>query len=378
MNDFKGQLLLTGATGFLGGAIAAELIAKPVWERTLLLVRAPDRATACGRLRNTLARFEVPDELLERVREEQIILGDFKRAAEIFEAPDQAARLSGVTRVINSAAVATFSNHPGLWPINVVGTFEFVRRLHEIARIERFVHVGTAMCHGMDIPSAVPEGYESPNPPQHLVPYTETKVFIENKIRTELPDLPFVVVRPTIIVGHSKLGTRPSGSIYWVFRTALLLGAFTCALTDSIDVVPVDWTAQAIVHIALKDSLSHNLYHASAGPDHASTFAELDIATARGRGVAPLGERYRQASYEELAGMRDQYQEKLGSSVNPRIMQRAIRLYGEFAALNVTFRNDRLLAEGMSPPPPFAAYAHLCAATSESSDIAEQMTADYK
>jgi nucleoside-diphosphate-sugar epimerase len=377
MNNFKGQLLLTGATGFLGGAIAAELIATPAWERTLLLVRAPDRASACERVRQRLTKFELPDALLERVREEQIILGDFKHAAAIFEEAGQAARLAGVTRVINSAAVATFSNHPGLWPINVVGTFEFVRRLHEIARLERFVHIGTAMCHGMDIPSAVPEGYESPNP-QHLVPYTETKVFIENKIRAELPGLPFVVVRPTIIVGHSRLGTRPSGSIYWVFRTALLLGAFTCALSDSIDVVPVDWTAQAIVHIALKDRLSHTLYHASAGPDRASTFAELDIATARGRGVDPLGERYRQASYEELAGMRDQYQEKLGSNVNPRVMQRAIRLYGEFAALNVTFRNDRLLGEGMPPPPPFAAYAHLCAATSESSDIAEQMTADYK
>jgi hypothetical protein len=59
-------------------------------------------------------------------------------------------------------------------------------------------------------------------------------------------------------------------------------------------------------------------------------------------------------------------------------MQRAIKLYGICAALNVTFRNDRLLAEGFTPPPPFAAYADLCAATSEGSAIAEQMTADFK
>ena len=373
MISFEGRLLLTGGTGFLGGAIAAELIATPAWERTLLLVRAPSKSAGRERVVESLAKFELPAEVLARVREEQIILGDFKQAAAIFSDP----LLAEVTHVINSAAIATFANHPSLWPINVDGTFEFARRLHQVARLKRFVQIGTAMCMGLDVPNPVPEDYVPTAPPRHLVPYTETKLFIEQKIRAELPDLPFVVVRPTIIVGHSKLGTRPSGSIFWVFRTAHLLGKWTCALSDHVDVVPVDWAAQAIVHIALKDKLAHTLYHASAGPKHASTFGELDVAMARGRGVAPLGDSYRQADFEELAAMRDQYREKLGPC-NPRIMQRAIKLYGVFAALNVTFRNERLLAEGFSPPPPFAAYADLCAATSEGEPIAEQMTADFK
>ena len=378
MTSFSGCLLLTGGTGFLGGAIAAELIATPVWERTLLLVRAPSKAAACERVRAALGKFELPAELLEKVREEQIILGDFRQAAAIFEDPAQAALLAGVTHVINSAAIATFANHPALWPVNVMGTFEFARLLHQTAKLKRFTHIGTAMCQGLNVPNPAPEDFAPAEAPHHLVPYTETKIVIEQKIRAELPDLPFVAVRPTILVGHSTLGTRPSGSIYWVFRTAQLLGKFTCALTDKIDVVPVDWAARAIIHIALKDRLAHTLYHASAGPHHASTFAELDIAMAKGRGVPPLGDKYRQASYEELAAMRDQYREKLGASLNPRIMQRAIKLYGVFAALNITFRNERLLAEGFTPPPPFAAYADICAITSEGSAIADQMTSDFK
>ena len=373
MTTFDGRLLLTGGTGFLGGAIAAELIGTPAWEHTLLLVRAPTKSAGRERMVAALAKFELAADLLERVREEQIILGDFKQAAAIFNDP----LLAQVTHVINSAAIATFANHPSLWPINVEGTFEFARRLNEVAKLTRFVHIGTAMCMGLDVPNPVPEDYVPTKPPRHLVPYTETKLAIEQKIRAELPDLPFVVVRPTIIVGHSKLGTRPSGSIYWVFRTAQLLGQFTCALTDRVDVVPVDWAAQAIVHIALKDRLSHTMYHAAAGPDNASTFAELDIAMAKGRGVPPLGNSYRQATYEVLAAMRGQYQEKLGAC-NPRIMQRAIKLYGVFAALNITFRNERLLAEGFAPPPPFAAYADVCAATSEGHPISEQMTSDFK
>jgi len=373
MDSFQGRLLLTGGTGFLGGAVAAELIATPAWERTLLLVRAPTKSAGRARVIDALRKFEITDQLLERVREEQIVLGDYKDPAAIFTDPV----LAEVTHVINCAAIASFANHPGLWPINVEGTFEFARRLGETAKLQRFVHVGTAMCVGLNAPTPVAEDYVPTTPPQHLVPYTETKVEIERKIRAELPGLPFVAARPTIIVGHSKLGTRPSGSIYWVFRTAQLLGKFTCALDDRIDVVPVDWVAQALVQLALKPALSHTFYHLSAGPQAASTFAELDIAMARGRGVAPLRERYMQATFEELAAMRDQYREKLGPC-NPRIMQRAIKLYGVFAALNITFRNENLLSEGIAPPPPFAEYAAICAATSEGSPIAEQMTADFK
>jgi len=75
--------------------------------------------------------------------------------------------------------------------------------------------------------------------------------------------------------------------------------------------------------------------------------------------------------------MSGEYNTRLGPC-HPRIMQRAIRLYGTFAALNMTFRNDHLLDEGIAPPPPFAAYADLCAATSEGLTIAEQMMADFK
>ena len=371
------RLLVTGATGFLGGAIVAELVASTYWPNTRLLVRASDRRQGVERVRGALTRFEVDPALLERVTEEQIILGDFRDVEGLFADPANLAQLRAITHVINGAAIATFSNHPQLWPINVEGTFNFAKKLSETARLVRFVHIGTAMCVGPDAPVPVPEDYTPPDTIRHLVPYTETKVVIEQRFKRELPDLPLVQARPTIVVGHSKLGTRPSTSIYWVFRTAQLLEKFTCALTDRIDVVPVDWTAQTLIALALKPALKHHFYHLSAGPQAASTFAELDVAMAKGRGVAPLGPKYQQVTYEELAAMRGEYQARLGPC-NPRIMQRAIKLYGVFAALNITFRNDHLIDEGIPPPPPFAEYADVCAATAESSTIAEQMVADFK
>lgn len=373
MFDSRSRLLVTGATGFLGGALLADLVGRDLWPQVRLLVRAASPAEGLQRIRASLDRFEVPDRLAEHVSARQIITGDLGAPAAIFDDSS----LAEVTHVINAAALATFSSSPQLRPVNVEGTFAFARRLAEVARLERFVHVGTAMCVGPDAPSPVAEDDALPGPARHLVPYTESKLDIERKLRSELPHLPLVLARPTIIVGHSGLGTRPSGSIFWVFRTAMLLERWTVAPEGRIDVVPVDWVARALIELATRPALKYSLYHLSAGPTRASTFAELDAAIARGRGVEPILPRYRQASLEELSAMSGEYNARLGPC-HPRIMQRAIRLYGAFAALDMTFRNERLVEEGMAPPPPFAAYAGLCAKTSEGQTIAEQMMADFK
>ena len=373
MFDQQSRLLLTGASGFLGGAIVADLLPRAQWPAVRLQVRAADRAEAVARVREVLTRFEVAADLCARLKPEQIILGDLRDPQAMCADP----QMASITHVINSAALATFANNPQLWAINVDGTFAFARRLSEIAHLKRFIHVGTAMCVGPDAPVPVPEDYIAPAPIRHLVPYSETKLEIENRLKRELPALPLVQARLTIVVGHSRLGTRPSGSIYWVFRTAQLLERFTVPIDGRIDVVPVDWAAHTLVEMALKPTLKHRFYHLSAGPRHASTFAELDAAMAAGRGVAPIRERYRQATLEELDAMSDQYVTRLGPC-HPRIMQRAIRLYGSFAALNMTFRNEHLQDDGFALPPPFASYAGLCAASSEGTTIADQMMADFK
>lgn len=373
MFDQQSRLLLTGATGFLGGAIAADLLPRPEWPAVRLQVRAGSRAEGVARMQEVLARFEVAPALRARLTADQIIIGDLRDPQALCADPQMAA----VTHVINSAALATFANNPQLWPINVDGTFVFAQRLTEIARLQRFVHIGTAMCVGPDAPVPVPEDYIAPAPIRHLVPYSETKMEIENRLKRDLPQLPLIQARLTIVVGHSKLGTRPSGSIYWVFRTAQMLERFTVPVDGRIDVIPVDWAARTLIELALKPQLKHRFYHLSAGPARASTFTELDAAMARGRGVPPAVARYRQATLDELDAMSGEYQARLGPC-HPRIMQRAIRLYGSFAALNMTFCNEHLADEGMPPAPPFASYADLCAATSEGITIADQMMADFK
>lgn len=364
-------LLLTGATGFLGGAIMARLIEGDQWDNTLFLVRAATPEEGLARLTAVLRRFEVPERLLWRFSLSQVVCGDLGNVDDYIN--DE--RLAKVTHVINCAAIASFGKNPLIWATNVEGTENFATLLHRRAKLQRFVHVGTAMVCGPEATTPVHEAVDPGQDITHLVEYTESKIEAERRLRA-IPGLPLVVARPSIVVGHTHLGCKASGSIFWVFRMALAMGCFTCDFDEKIDVIPVDYCADALLLLARKPELAHDLYHLSAGTDCASSFREIDAAIAEATG-RPRHDHYRRLPFDALAAMSPRFQDYFGPC-NKRIMLRAIRTYGDFAELGLLFDASRLRDEGMPPPPRFNTYAGLCAATSKGSTIAEQMTVDFK
>ena len=109
----EGRLLLTGATGFLGGAIAAALLDGARWRDLLVLIRAKDAAEGKARLAECMQRFALEPRLVERIADEQILCGDLCGAALFAHDP----RLAEITEVVNCAAFASFSNHPQIGPV---------------------------------------------------------------------------------------------------------------------------------------------------------------------------------------------------------------------------------------------------------------------
>lgn len=214
--DTRERILLTGATGFLGGSVAAQLIAAGHGANLSFLVRAESRQEGLERLRGNLLMHGVDEADCLALRAEQIICGDFLDTSWLAR---ETPRLMQVERVINCAAVASFSKNPTIWPVNVDGTFAFADVLSRSKRLKRFLHVGTAMCCGPQRESPISESWEFPAAEQQLVDYTASKAEIERRMREELPGLPLVVARPSIVVGHRTLGCQPpaasSGSSAW-------------------------------------------------------------------------------------------------------------------------------------------------------------------
>ena len=65
----KDLILLAGATGFLGGTVAADLLQQERWKNVILLVRAPNVESARERVVQSVSRFEIDPALLARIQQ---------------------------------------------------------------------------------------------------------------------------------------------------------------------------------------------------------------------------------------------------------------------------------------------------------------------
>ena len=331
----------------------------------------------------SLARFTSDIELLGRLKPEQVLPGDFTQPGAFVE--DR--RLRGIKRVVHCAALTSFGANNRVFTTNVDGTLRLVHHLRQVASIERFLHVSTAMICG-DRPARLVQEDEYPRANiKHFVNYTESKAEAERLLRLTLPGFPLVVVRPTIIAGHTRLGCTPSGSIYWTFRMADALGMITCGSDARMDVIPVDYAAEALRHLLFKPRLLNSSYHISAGEESCCTWRDIAAAFAATRvsvrvlAVAggesePVGTDYRTVEFSEIAERRPEFDALFGRC-NKKFMLMAAALYAQFAQLDTVFDSSRLRMEGMAPSPRFTDYLDVCERTSAAQTIADQGMIDF-
>lgn len=372
MNNMR-KILITGSTGFLGGAVLANLLQQSNDDHLYLLVRGSTPEEGLDRIQINLRNFGLSEDAVNNVTLKNIILGDLAAAESFIDNP----LLDEITHVINCAAVASFGKNPFIWKVNVEGTFQFAERMSRVRVLEKFIHVGTAMSCTPEPDSLVAESELVSSREQHIVEYTWSKATIEQMMTERLPKLPLIIARPSIVVGHSNQGCLPSASIFWVFRMALTLGKFTCQMQDRIDVIPVDYCADALVLLLSAEGVLNEIFHISAGTDRSVTFAEIDEAMAKASGTPALGDNYQKVSYKQLSESRKQFKALFGPC-NERIMLRAMNLYGHFSELNVVFDNSKLLKLGIRKPSKFIDYVDRCVLSTRDASIAELMQVDFK
>jgi long-chain acyl-CoA synthetase len=282
-----GAVLLTGATGFVGVELLARFIERtdrPIYA----LVRGADDHEAAERLRRTVTS------MLGRPADDRVraIAGDVTQPA--LGLPSLDAVANEVTDIVHSAASVSFElDLESSQAINVDGT----RRMLELAAVcarrgnglRSFSYISTAYVAGDH--AGVFGEHQVDVGQRFRNPYERSKYEAEQLVRRHMDDLPISIFRPSIVVGDRRTGWTQSFNVLYGPLRAFARGAYAAVparRSALVDVVPVDYVADAIFALSEHRPADGATYHLCAGDD-APTVGELvDLAAARFERRAPV------------------------------------------------------------------------------------------
>jgi thioester reductase-like protein len=276
-------VLLTGATGFVGIELLARYL--QLTDRdVVVLIRARDDEHARERLEETLlCAFGTARPYLHRVR---ALAGDITHEGLGLD-PDVALDVAAsVSEIVHGAASVSFELPLGAsLIINVEGTRRMLA-FAELCALEgglrRFTYVSTAYVAGMHRGRFSEDDLDVGQ--RFRNPYEQSKYEAEHVVREASARLPITVVRPSIIVGDRDSGWTASFNVlYWPLR-ALAKGSYPvlpARASAPVDVVSVDYVADAIVALASTPGAAGETFHLTASDDASSIGELLSLATAR-------------------------------------------------------------------------------------------------
>jgi long-chain acyl-CoA synthetase len=276
-------ILLTGATGFLGGELLVRLLEETDHE-VVTLIRADDDTAAQQRLEDTLTRLLPPGAVpAGRVR---AVAGHLDQPGLGLPAHRRNAVARDIDAVVHCAASVQFTLPiEEALRINLDGTREVLDLASRAPSLQRFVHVSTAYVAG-DRGGVYRESEGNVGQASRNT-YEQTKLAAEAHVQCSgLPNTS--IVRPSIVVGDSRTGWTPAFNvIYWPLQ-AFARGLFPVVPGDPdarVDIVPVDTVADALLALTVGEPQSGTV-HVVAG-DEAPTTSGLAGMAAQAFGAAP-------------------------------------------------------------------------------------------
>ena len=349
----EGQaVLLTGATGFVGMEVLARFL-----ERTdrdvYVLVRGADDAEATRRVAGALSTLYGCEH--SYIRRVGAVRGDITREGLGLADRRRDELAEQVGEVVHGAASVSFENDlETARSINVQGTrrvLEFAEHCHARRGLRRLTYISTAFVAGehagcfSEDDLAVDQRFRNS--------YEQSKFEAERLVAGRRGQLPITVLRPSIIVGESDTGWTASFNVlYWPLR-AFARGtylALPARREAPVDVVPVDFVADAIFVLSQLREAEGMTYHLSAGPATSSVGEVVELARSRfdrpaPRLIAPWA--YRRVLHPVLVHTSRDARRR-------RALERS-RLYFPYFSLNVAYDNRRcretLAPAGIHPKP---------------------------
>ena len=248
-------IFLTGGTGYIGAHVAANLLEQH--DATLnLLVRGRDPRDAELRLWQAL-QLHLPfprfyEYLQAKIR---IFRGDLTAPQFGLEAGDYDRLVHTTDSIIHCAASLNRKSEKSCLNVNLRGTLEVVqlaRRTHYYHGLRRFSNVSTVAVAGKRSHEVVVEDRSIDWERSDYDPYARTKKFCEHMVRELLPDVPLTIFRPSIVLGDSRYPQTTQFDMVQSFVFLAGLPVLPFRPHDKIDIVNVDFVADAISTLHVK------------------------------------------------------------------------------------------------------------------------------
>ncbi|MHB1294536.1 MAG: SDR family oxidoreductase [Anaerolineae bacterium] len=274
-------VLLTGATGFLGTQVARRILREtdgPLW----VLVRGEDADNARRRLERLWWDWpELAGAIGGRV---QVLCGDtaMPRLGLAESAYEELVR--SITHIVHAAADLRL-NAPlnTLRHTNVEGVanvLELARAVHRHHGLVRLAHVSTAYVAGRRT-GDVPE-QELSDAWGFASAYEQTKFEGESLVQAARDELPISVFRPGMVCGDSQTGAIRTFNTFYAPLRMYLTGKLRVVPGSPdyrVNLVPVDYVAEAIARLTLDARAEGLTFHLTAPHEALPTIAEMVALT---------------------------------------------------------------------------------------------------
>jgi nucleoside-diphosphate-sugar epimerase len=278
-------LLLTGASGLVGGELLKCFLASRPTRRIVAVTRKDRYRAGYGGVR--------------------VVQGDIRRSDLGLSSSVSSELATNVTEIVHCAAETSFSVPLAeIRETNVDGTRNLLKFAFRCSKLQKIAHVSTIFASGCTS-GRIPEAILMQRPRRFLNTYQESKYEAEEVVADFTRKLPIVILRLSSIIGNSQTGAVPQFN--YVHQLIKLfpynvLPVVPAHSDTRVDLIAADWVARAITYIFENKSCS-GVYNLCAGWDHGIGVQELIDLTEEIFRSHPKGQRFLPIKIPELVAL---------------------------------------------------------------------------
>ena len=348
-------IFLTGSTGYIGAHIAANLLSEH-GAALNLLVRARDPHEAEERLwRGLQLHMQFPafyEFLQTRVR---IFRGDLTGERFGLSTDDYDRLVHTTDSIVHCAASLNRKSEKSCMNVNLRGTLEVLQlgmAVNHYHGLRRFSHVSTVAVAGKRQDEVVTEDKSVDWDRSDYDPYARTKKFCEHMIQQLLPEVPKTIFRPSIVLGDSRRAETTQFDMVRAFVFLAGLPVLPLRSTDHVDIVNVDFVADAVATLHVKEKTQFDTYHLSSGRE-SQTFRQLTESLAAAQDKrGPFYLPFLQSPFTSSVNALSNRKSAIGRGAA------LMKVFMPYLTFNTVFDNTRVTTELGRRPVPFSQYSY--------------------